>query len=557
MKKIALFLALIMAFMLAGCGSEKTVYIGSPIYSVSGKVVSRGGAGVGGVDLIIGGDTVATTDSEGKFTLSGLEGTKTLTAQKEGYTLLPERINLSYARSDADFNATLIESDVPDPPDPPVPPVDGKYPIAPYEKIAAPEYSSSYALYDTFDEGVQPDGNWEIGNGSWSNPAFKGAYPHNVEYTADGVLLLRSKGDLHPDPNKRMTGSVIVSKERFGPGVYDLSMKAAPRLGVCTAVWPIYNDGKSNHEVDIEFPGHPNNGEDRGLDYMMSTTWTTESNYRTNQVDLIGKGLSPANDGKWHRYTIDWKTTDVDSAANNGAASEDKIDWYVDGVLVSTVTGGTVARIAGQLWLGTWMPRGWAGPSNYENADMQLDWVTVKPYILKDSADLGDDANNTKLTTTAKDAYPVAPVAPVEYNWISNGDFSGNKSAWQRGEQNDKGSHEVFLDYLGKTTAFRFKNNATISQKVDAAYAGYTFALKADYVEHTPGSTLTVKAEFIDNFGSVKGEYIYDPELDENILVVPDGAKNIKITVTSSGTGVIDLKGIELFRTWAEAEVDA
>jgi hypothetical protein len=75
------------------------------VYSVSGKVVDEDGNGIPSVTITFRGGTEATTvtDAEGKFSRSGLSGTVTISAMKNGYTITEE-----FVVAGVDENITFV-----------------------------------------------------------------------------------------------------------------------------------------------------------------------------------------------------------------------------------------------------------------------------------------------------------------------------------------------------------------------------------------------------------------------------------------------------------------
>jgi protocatechuate 3,4-dioxygenase beta subunit len=75
------------------------------VYSVSGKVVDEDGNGIPSVTITFRGGTEATTvtDAEGKFSRSGLRGTVTISAAKNGYTITEQ-----FVVTGVDENITFV-----------------------------------------------------------------------------------------------------------------------------------------------------------------------------------------------------------------------------------------------------------------------------------------------------------------------------------------------------------------------------------------------------------------------------------------------------------------
>ena len=79
-------------------------------YNVSGVIEDAEGEGIVGVDVHFGEEyTPVTTNSEGEYSKSGLEGEVVITPEKDGYTFQPEDITVIGPRDDADFEAYKYE----------------------------------------------------------------------------------------------------------------------------------------------------------------------------------------------------------------------------------------------------------------------------------------------------------------------------------------------------------------------------------------------------------------------------------------------------------------
>lgn len=495
---------------------------------MSGKVVSNGDA-LAGVSILVGGEEKAVTDESGAYTLSGVTGKITISSRIEGYKTEPAELTVGAARSDADFNAYLIETE-PEPEPEPEPDVDET-------KIAAPTDGS---LYDDFDKGISAKGKWDIVNKKWGAAEFNGVTASNVGYTTDGSLILRSKGLNYPNASERATGACIVSKEALGPGKFEIAAKVSPRLGMCSAIWTFYyEDEATNHEIDIEFPGRPSGGDlaDKGFDYLLNTNWTSTSAYHTDYVKLADKGLAPANDGKWHKYGFEWSVKDS------------KVKYYIDDVLTAEITQH-IPKYKGQLWIGVWEPVGWAGSPDYEVSDMLVDWVGYTSYNeTAEDGVLEPKPEFLEKKVASASSFPTAPQKVANHDYISNGSFSGVESAWTKSGASDKGSHIISLDYLGSDYAYRLKNNSSISQKIFAVYEGYRFDFKASGQVVSAGAdgSLKVTITFTDNksanaVGEVIEHTFTSAEAFEEYaarLTVPAGAKNMTVTFTSAGDGLV------------------
>ena len=214
-------------------------------------------------------------------------------------------------------------------------------------------------LVDDFSDDLDPN-KWLVSTRNWSAAVSQGQLAKNVSISDDNFLVLRANGMYHPDDELRMTGSAILSKDTFGPGKYEIAMKTHPRLGVVSAFWTFYyEDDNHNHEIDIEFPGN------KSFRNILNTNWTGVN--RNQYLTKVVETLTPANDGRWHKYTFEWMT------------DPSVVKYYVDDVLTSTIDAH-VPTSKGQLWLGAWFANKWAGVADFETDYMLVDWVSYEPY---------------------------------------------------------------------------------------------------------------------------------------------------------------------------------
>lgn len=93
---------------LSGCFGNVSAIPGSTAYSVSGAVSDTQGQGISDVTIIVTGgiNTTTTTDQNGSWSLSGLTGTVTIAAAKDGYTFTPESHQKSGPSNSVNFTGT-------------------------------------------------------------------------------------------------------------------------------------------------------------------------------------------------------------------------------------------------------------------------------------------------------------------------------------------------------------------------------------------------------------------------------------------------------------------
>jgi hypothetical protein len=408
-------------------------------------------------------------------------------------------------------------------------------------------FTASEYFFDDFTNGVSYD-DWYISNKKWGGTAAggnnNGVKPQNVQYTADGKLVLWANGDYHPTANQRRVGAAIAAKEPHGAGKYEVRMKVCPRLGACSTIWPFFydNDGIINHEIDIEIPGKVSPTAANGypsFESLLTTPWTGENVYTTTYHQTA----TPANDGEWHTYRIDWHTD-----APTGAAK--RVDFYVDGALIHTETK-TIPTIDAAFWIGVWFPAsgytnpddsfesGWAGTPNFERDKMVVDWFRFTPFnegggsretAEKYRASVGDPG---KVATQGQ--YPSSPVAITETeNYVSNASFDGVPAAWTL-----SGGASVAASG-GRTgaKALTLPSGGSANQVITGVYGGYKFDVSA----YARGGAGVLKIEFLSFANTVLGTAVTAnisavADYTERFASVtaPQGSKKMRITFTATG----------------------
>ena len=259
------------------------------------------------------------------------------------------------------------------------------------------------------------DGHWENGGTTPHN----GVRRRNIFYTKDssgnGYVALKARGLYNledPDNAGKPEGSCIETKNSLGPGRYEVYMAAMPREGGVTAAWTYKcesSEDVSQNEIDIEIGG---SGQFTNL---WCTSWTKKTNKATYAPDV--SNICYMNDGKIHKYTFDWYT-------DYGTSNAGRVDWFIDGQYVHSISGGAVTDIDMPLWIGVWMPS-WAGDAYW-----------VEDYILVDRVQYtAFDENQYYTPKRAYNTYmPKDPsksrIQTVDFasittglNKLSNGDF--------------------------------------------------------------------------------------------------------------------------------------
>jgi hypothetical protein len=219
------------------------------------------------------------------------------------------------------------------------------------------------------------DAYWDAGGTSnWHN----GVRARNLRYIKNGsdtYLGIKARGSYCQDSDMVKTsaghikpeGACIMTKNFLKPGRFEINMATMPREGAVTAMWTYYSktgqEATSQNEIDIELGG------DAQYTNEWTTTWTTHTDKETDSVDV--SKVCYLNDGKFHKYTFDWYT-------DYGNSGVKRVDWFVDGVLIKSITGTCVPEMMMPLWIGLWCPS-WAG-----NPYFDYDYMLVKEISYKE-----------------------------------------------------------------------------------------------------------------------------------------------------------------------------
>ena len=324
------------------------------------------------------------------------------------------------------------------------------------------------------------DGYWENGGTTPHNGVRRRNLFYTKDSTGNGYLAMKARGLYNrEDENTKglPEGACIETKNSLGPGRYEVYMAAMPREGGVSALWTYKCESSENvsqNEIDIEIGG--------GAQYsnMWCTTWTTKTNKATNAPSV--EKYCHMNDGQIHKYTFDWYT-------DYGTTGEGRVDWFVDGHFIQSLSGGTVTNIDMPLWLGLWMPS-WAGEASWVEDYMLIDRVSYTAF----------DENQYYETKRAYNTYsPKDPskseIAEVDFdaitsklNLFSNPGFEIRESY----QTDDYYGWRAFRDFKGNATfttntdfgnyAFKVKGNSSVTngeayyyQRISSLYPGYRF----------------------------------------------------------------------------------
>lgn len=398
------------------------------------------------------------------------------------------------------------------------------------------------------------DGAWDAG----STEKHNGVRSRNLFYTVDEdgnkLLAIRGVGRYYEEfsaTKNQPEGAVLITNNHLSPGRYEITMSSFPRFGGCTAFWTYCtttgSEATSQNEIDIELGG--------GGQYtnQWCTTWTTHTNKQTKNVDCSDKLYF--NDGKMHKYTFDWYT----DYENSG---EKRIDWFIDGQFITSISGDTVPEHEMQLWLGLWLPS-WAGNSLFE-----VDYLLIKnvSFTAFDSSQFFDNCRSkTSFTTTNPDSLDIKTIdysIVKNVNKLSNANFtksykyneSGNDYYGWNIDSASKGSIE-FADEGSVSTSKAIKLTASsdttstyhgeyVYQTLGGAYTGFKYNLSIDAKLADLNSKGNIEIRYKDEGGSnLKKESISIDSTNWKTytkeLIMPTNSANLQIDITSEDGSVL------------------
>lgn len=212
--------------------------------------------------------------------------------------------------------------------------------------------------YTEFSKGM-PEG-WECADGWTNGSMFNVTWrKRNVTFN-DGRMQLIIDNDLTPSVDIPYAGGEFRSREFYGYGRYEVSMKPIKNDGVVSSFFTYTGPSDNNpwDEIDIEFLG--------------KDTTIVQFNYFTNSQGnhefIHDLGFDAAED--FHTYAFEWH--------------EDKIVWFVDGVEVYSATENipvTESKIMMNAWCGEGVD-GWLNAFDDTNIPLtaEYEWVRFTPF---------------------------------------------------------------------------------------------------------------------------------------------------------------------------------
>ena len=213
-------------------------------------------------------------------------------------------------------------------------------------------------VYAEFTDGM-PDG-WECADGWTNGSMFNVTWRKNNVTFSDGKMQLIIDNDKTPTGGIPYSGGEFRSREFYGYGRYEVSMKAIRNDGVVSSFFTYTGPSDNNpwDEIDVEILG--------------KDTTKVQFNYFTdsqgNHEYMHDLGFDAAED--FHTYAFEWY--------------EDKIVWYVDGTEVHRATENipvTESKIMMNAWCGKGVD-GWLNAFDDTAVPLSAEyqWIKFTPF---------------------------------------------------------------------------------------------------------------------------------------------------------------------------------
>ena len=212
--------------------------------------------------------------------------------------------------------------------------------------------------YAEFTNGM-PDG-WECADGWCNGSMFNVTWrKKNVTFN-DGKMQLIIDNDTVPKDSVPYSGGEFRSREFYGYGRYEVSMKAIKNDGVVSSFFTYTGPSDNNpwDEIDIEILGKDTT--------KVQFNYFTDS--RGNHEYMHDLGFDASED--FHTYAFEWY--------------EDKIIWYVDGIEVHRADENipvTESKIMMNAWCGKGVD-GWLNAFDDSKLPLtaEYEWIRFTPF---------------------------------------------------------------------------------------------------------------------------------------------------------------------------------
>ena len=203
-------------------------------------------------------------------------------------------------------------------------------------------------------EGFETANGWC--NGSMFNVTWRNS---NVTFNDSKMQLIIDK-DAVPSNGVPYSGGEFRSKDYYGYGRYEVSMKAIKNDGVVSSFFTYTGPSDNNpwDEIDVEILGKDTT--------KVQFNYFTDSQGNHEYMHDLGFDASES----FHTYAFEWH--------------KDKIVWFVDGVEVHSATQNipvTKGKIMMNAWCGTGVD-GWLNAFDDTNVPLtaEYEWIKFTPF---------------------------------------------------------------------------------------------------------------------------------------------------------------------------------
>ena len=220
---------------------------------------------------------------------------------------------------------------------------------------------SGFDFVDTFSNYAN---NWTIS--TWANsPTWSHFRSSNVEYS-DDKLKLKTAADATAASG--FSGAEIMSKQQFGYGLFEVSMKPTNVNGLCNSFFT-YNSSTLD-EIDVEF-FTVNSNDTKTVHFTAHKNSGQYANYAPKLNNNIDASLD------FHKYAILYTPA--------------AIYWYVDGELYfqcANQMSTELTNVMFNLWTNTASGWGWMGTYNGTPAQAEYEWFRYKALATSSVSEL-------------------------------------------------------------------------------------------------------------------------------------------------------------------------
>ena len=269
------------------------------------------------------------------------------------------------------------------------------------------------------------------------------------------------------------------------------------------------------------------------------------------------------NDGRIHSYVFDWYT-------DYHGTGEGRVDWFIDGKYVDSLSGGIIPDHAMPLWVGVWFPPRWAGSPLFEEDYMIIDeikytafsedsqycdscrsYVTYNPTKPSQSniktLDFDSITKNLNiLSNSSMESLETANKDGSYYGWLADSP-ERYKGTVTLSDEHTEGSRSFQLNALDETDG-----GVYLGQGISNSFEGYKYHLSIDAKKLSNDAVGNIEIHY------QKSEVVEMDTINVSIdstsfktyeydIVMPKNAKFLKIYVTAE-KGSLVFDNAQLYR---------